>query len=57
MMLGATERTRGILEYCHSLEDKVRTYQNARRRFQFSIFLGGLVTGGVAMLVLLRYFY
>ena len=44
-MLDATERTRPIMEYVHTLETRVRRYQNQQRRFQAKFFIWGMLAG------------
>lgn len=49
-MLDATERTRGILEYVNTLENKVRRYQATGRRFNVYVFLSGVGLGSAVIL-------
>lgn len=56
-MLDATERTRPIMEYVRTLENKVRVYQNEHRRFSLGWFLVGYVSGATSVIGVLRLLY
>ena len=57
MPMFAAETARPIMQYVRELEGKVLMLRAERRRFQGSIFLFGIVFGGIVMFLVLRYLH
>lgn len=51
------ERHRPVMDYIRTLENKVRCFQNAHRRFQLSVFLVGYAAGAVSILLVWQYLH